>query len=46
VMAALLLSAFSDSGAIFLILELDEPFAGVIQISSAPIRDAFTHLGE
>ena len=46
VMAALLISAFSVSGAIFLILELDEPFAGVIQISSAPIRDAFTHLGE
>jgi hypothetical protein len=46
VMAALLIAAFSVSGAIFLILELDEPFAGVIQISSAPIRDAFTHLGE
>ena len=46
VMAALLISAFSVSGAIFLILELDEPFAGVIQISSAPIRDAYTHLGE
>ena len=46
VMAALLISAFSVSGAIFLILELDEPFAGVIQISSAPIRDAFAHLGE
>ena len=46
VMVALLISAFSVSGAIFLILELDEPFAGVIQISSAPIRDAYTHLGE
>jgi hypothetical protein len=46
VVAALLISAFSVSGAIFLILELDEPFAGVIQISSAPMRDAFVHLGE
>ena len=46
VLAALLIAAFSVSGAIFLILELDEPFAGVIQISSAPIRDAFIHLGE
>jgi len=46
VLAALLISAFSVSGAIFLILELDEPFAGVIQISSAPLRDAFTHLGK
>ena len=46
VLAALLISAFSVSGAIFLILELDEPFAGVIQISSTPLRDAFVHLGE
>jgi hypothetical protein len=46
VVAALLISAFSVSGAIFLILELDQPFAGVIQISSAPMRDAFVHLGE
>lgn len=46
VLAALLISAFSVSGAIFLILELDQPFAGVIQISSAPLRNAFVHLGE
>jgi hypothetical protein len=46
VLAALLISAFSVSGAIFLILELDQPFAGVIQISSAPLRNAFAHLGE
>ncbi len=46
VLAALLISAFSVSGAIFLILELDEPFVGVIQISSAPLRDAYIHLGE
>jgi hypothetical protein len=46
VLAALLISAFSVSGAIFLILELDQPFAGVIQISSAPMRNAFVHLGE
>jgi len=46
VFAALLISALSVSGAIFLILELDQPFEGLIQISSAPLRDAFTHLGE
>lgn len=46
VLAALLISAFSVSGAIFLILELDQPFEGVIQISSAPMHDAFIHLGE
>jgi hypothetical protein len=45
-LAALLTSAFSVSGALFLILELDEPFAGMIQISSTPLRDAFVHLGE
>jgi Protein of unknown function (DUF4239) len=46
VLAALLISAFSVSGAIFLILELDQPFAGAIQISSVPMRDALAHLGE
>ena len=46
VVTALLISALSVSGAIFLILELDQPFTGVIQISSAPLRSAFAHLGE
>ena len=46
VITALLISALSVSGAIFLILELDQPFTGVIQISSAPLRSAFAHLGE
>src|SRR5579871_614410 len=36
VVTALLLCALSVSGAIFLILELDRPFIGIIQISSAP----------
>jgi hypothetical protein len=44
--AALLISALSVSGAIFLILELDQPFEGLIQISSTPLRSAFAHLGE
>ena len=43
--ASLLLAALSVSGAIFLILELDQPFDGVIQISSAPMRNALAHLG-
>jgi hypothetical protein len=46
VISALLISALSVSGAIFLILELDQPFEGLIQISSAPLRSAFAHLGE
>jgi hypothetical protein len=43
---ALLLGALSVSGAIFLILELDQPFGGLIQISSAPLRNALAHLGK
>ena len=45
VIIALMLSALSVAGAIFLILELDMPFDGVIQISSAPMRNALNHLG-
>jgi hypothetical protein len=40
-----LLAALSVSGAIFLILELDQPFDGVIHISSAPMLNALAHLG-
>jgi disulfide bond formation protein DsbB len=43
---ALLLAAISVSGAIFVILELDQPFEGVIQIPSAPMRNALAHLGK
>ena len=32
------------SSALFLILELDRPFDGVIQVSSAPMRNALSHL--
>jgi hypothetical protein len=46
VVVSLLLAAASVSGAIFLILELDQPFAGIIQISSAPLRSALMHLGK
>src|SRR5213596_699290 len=45
VIVALMLAALSVSGAIFLILELDMPFDGVIQISPAPMRNALIHLG-
>ncbi|PYN92887.1 MAG: hypothetical protein DMD91_31385 [Candidatus Rokuibacteriota bacterium] len=46
VIATLLICALSISGAIFLILELDTPFGGLIQISSAPLQDALAHLGQ
>jgi Protein of unknown function (DUF4239) len=46
VMLALFVCAFSFSSAIFLILELDEPFKGLIQISGAPLREALGRLGQ
>jgi Protein of unknown function (DUF4239) len=46
VIATLFLCALSVSGAIFMILELDRPFGGVIHISSAPMRNALTQLGK
>jgi hypothetical protein len=42
--AALMLAALSVAGAIFLILELDQPFGGLIQISSQPMRNVLSHL--
>jgi hypothetical protein len=41
---ALMLSALSVAGAIFLILELDQPFGGLIQISNKPMLNALSHL--
>ena len=46
VVMALMLSAISVSGAIFLILELDMPYAGMLSISSEPMRLALQHLGQ
>src|SRR5262249_3929377 len=46
VVATLLVCALSVSGAIYLILELDQPFQGFIHVSSAPLRTALAHLGQ
>lgn len=46
VIATLFVCALSVSGAIFLILELDSPFAGLMQISDIPLRNAIAHLGQ
>ena len=40
VIAALIVCVVSASGALFLVLELSEPFAGLLQISSAALRSA------
>ncbi|MGC1452409.1 MAG: hypothetical protein WA830_20460 [Candidatus Sulfotelmatobacter sp.] len=46
VITALLVAGLSVSGAIFLILEMYAPFAGLIEISSAPLRVTLTQLGQ
>ena len=43
---ALIASALCAAGAIFLILELDHPFGGLMQISSEPMRDVLRQLGK
>jgi hypothetical protein len=44
VMASLLVCALSFAGAIFLVLELDDPFAGLMGISSETLRSALLPL--
>lgn len=46
VIASLFVCALSVSGAVYLILDMDQPFGGLIQVSSAPLRDALSHLGQ
>jgi hypothetical protein len=46
VIAVLLVCALSVSGAIFLILELDRSFEGLLQVSGAPLRTALAQLGQ
>lgn len=45
VVVTMIVVALSVSSALFLILELDQPFDGVIQISSAPLLNALSRLG-
>jgi len=45
VITTLLLCAVAVSGAIFLILEMYEPYTGLIHISSSPVRSALEQLG-
>jgi hypothetical protein len=41
-----LLAAISVAAALYLILELDHPFSGLIQVSNAPLRTALSMLGK
>ena len=45
VVATLFLCALSVAAALLLLLELDTPFEGLVQISSAPLRDALSQMG-
>jgi hypothetical protein len=45
VFAAHFVGALSVAGAIFLILEMNRPYSGIMQISSAPIQRALEQLG-
>jgi hypothetical protein len=45
VIGSLLIFALSAAGAIYLVLELGQPFAGLMQISNAPLRNALAPLG-
>jgi hypothetical protein len=46
VIAALFVCALSVSGALFLILELDRPYEGIMRLSSAPLREALAQIGK
>lgn len=45
VVVALCTAALSVSGAILLVLELYTPYAGLIRLANAPMREALAHLG-
>ncbi len=45
-LVVLAVGACAVSAAIFLVLELGQPFSGLIQISNEPIRNALSHLGK
>lgn len=46
VLAALMIAALGLSGAVFMILEMDQPYGGVVKISSTPLRLALDQLGK
>lgn len=46
VMTALIVGALSAAGAVFLIVDLNRPSSGLIQVPSAPLRYALSQLGK
>ena len=46
VISVMFVCALSLAGAIFLILEMNNPLEGMIKVSSAPLRNALEHIGK
>ena len=46
VVAVLVICALSVAASLFLILEMDQPFDGMMKVSSAPLRYTLEQLGK
>jgi hypothetical protein len=46
VVVALFTGALGVAAAILVILEMTHPYGGLIQVSSAPLRNALTHMND
>jgi hypothetical protein len=46
VIVVLFVCALSVASSLFLILELNQPYGGLIRVSSAPLLTALAHLGQ
>jgi hypothetical protein len=46
VLTVLIVCMLSVAGALFLVLEMDRPFDGIIRVPSAPLREVLSRLGE
>lgn len=44
VITVLVVSALSVAGAVFLVIDMDEPFDGLIQVSNAPLKNALRRM--
>jgi hypothetical protein len=46
VIIVLFVCALSAAASLFMIVELDQPYEGIIKLSSAPLRNVLAHLGQ
>ena len=45
-MVVLIVAALSVAASVFLIMEMDSPFTGLMKVSGAPLRFTLAHLGK